>query len=64
MPAVATGFWDQCCRPTYGELRRYLEKLKILRFAPVQTNLEKKAKHYNAFTPKRCRPATDGKSDR
>jgi len=29
MPAIATGFWDRCCRPTCGRLRRYLEKLRF-----------------------------------
>jgi hypothetical protein len=27
VPAVPTGFWDRCCRPTCGRLRRYLQTL-------------------------------------
>ena len=42
-PAVATGFWDRCCRPTCGRLRRYLERLNFSELPLPEGQLRKKA---------------------
>jgi hypothetical protein len=42
-PAVATGFWDRCCRPTCGRLRRYLERLLFSELPLPEDRLRKKA---------------------
>lgn len=42
-PAVPTGFWDRCCRPTCGRLRRYLEKLNFSELPLPAEQLRKKA---------------------
>jgi hypothetical protein len=42
-PAVATGFWDRCCRPTCGRLRRYLERLNFSELPLPGDQLRKKA---------------------
>ncbi|MDQ2947075.1 MAG: hypothetical protein M3Y27_14225 [Acidobacteriota bacterium] len=41
--AVPTGFWDRCCRPTCGRLRRYLERLHFSELALPEAQLRKKA---------------------
>ena len=43
VPAVATGFWDRCCRPTCGRLRRYLERLIFSELPLPEEQLRKKA---------------------
>jgi len=43
VPAVATGFWDRCCRPTCGRLRRYLERLLFSELPLPEDQLRKKA---------------------
>jgi hypothetical protein len=43
VPAVATGFWDRCCRPTCGRLRRYLERLIFSELPLPEDQLRKKA---------------------
>jgi hypothetical protein len=42
-PAVPTGFWDRCSRPTCGRLRRYLEGLHFSELALPEAQLRKKA---------------------
>lgn len=42
-PALATGFWDRCCRPTCGRLRRYLERLNFSELPLPEGQLRKKA---------------------
>jgi len=42
-PAVATGFWDRCCRPTCGRLRRCLERLHFSDLPFPQDQVRKKA---------------------
>jgi hypothetical protein len=41
-PAVATGFWDRCVRPTCGRLRRVLAGLHFRDLAAPQGQLRKK----------------------
>lgn len=43
LPAVATGFWDRCCRPTCGRLRRCLEKLQFSDLPIPEGEFRKKA---------------------
>jgi hypothetical protein len=43
VPAVATGFWDRCCRPTCGRLRRYLQRLTFSELPLPVDQLRKKA---------------------
>lgn len=43
VPAVATGFWDRCCRPTCGRVRRYLERLIFSELPLPEDQLRKKA---------------------
>jgi hypothetical protein len=43
VPAVATGFWDRCLRPTCGRLRRHLERLLFSELPLPQDQLRKKA---------------------
>ena len=42
-PAVPTGFWDRCCRPTCGRLRRYLQTLHFSKLPLPEAQLRKKA---------------------
>ena len=42
-PAIPTGFWDRCSRPTCGRLRRYLEGLPFSELALPEAQLRKKA---------------------
>jgi hypothetical protein len=42
-PAVATGFWDRCCRPTCGRLRRVLLRVDFSESPVPQGPLRKKA---------------------
>lgn len=42
-PAVPTGFWDRCCRPTCGRLRRYLERLNFSELSLSEARFRKKA---------------------
>jgi DDE superfamily endonuclease len=42
-PAVPTGFWDRCCRPTCGRLRRCLERLHFSELPLPEAQLRKKA---------------------
>jgi hypothetical protein len=42
-PAVPTGFWDRCSRPTCGRLRRCLEKLNFSELPLPTEQLRKKA---------------------
>ena len=42
-PAVATGFWDRCSRPTCGRLRRRLERLNFSELPLPEDQLRKKA---------------------
>ena len=41
VPAVATGFWDRCCRPTCGRLRRYMERLHFSELPLPEDQLRK-----------------------
>jgi hypothetical protein len=41
--AVATGFWDRCCRPTCGRLRRVLLRVDFSEIPVLQGSLRKKA---------------------
>lgn len=43
LPAVATGFWDRCCRPTCGRLRRTLERMDFSKLPLPEEQLRKKA---------------------
>jgi hypothetical protein len=43
VPAVPTGFWDRCSRPTCGRLRRYLEKRNFSELPLPEEQLRKKA---------------------
>lgn len=43
VPPVPTGFWDRCCRPTCGRLRRYLERLHFPELPLPAAQLRKKA---------------------
>ena len=43
VPAVPTGFWDRCSRPTCGRLRRYLEHLNFSELPLPAEQLRKKA---------------------
>ena len=43
VPAVTTGFWDRCCRPTCGRLRRYLERLIFSELPLPEDQFRKKA---------------------
>jgi len=40
---IATGFWDRCCRPTCGRLRRALERLNFKDLPLPQEQLRQKA---------------------
>jgi DDE superfamily endonuclease len=42
-PAVPTGFWDRCCRPTCGRLRRCLDRLHFSELPLPEAQLRKKA---------------------
>jgi hypothetical protein len=42
-PAVATGFWDRCCRPTCGRLRRSLERVHFSNLSLPQEQIRTKA---------------------
>jgi hypothetical protein len=42
-PAVPSGFWDRCSRPTCGRLRRYLAKLHFSELPIPTEQLRKKA---------------------
>lgn len=41
--AVATGFWDRCCRPTCGRLRRVLLRVNFSEIPVPEGTLRKKA---------------------
>ena len=41
--AVATGFWDRCCRPTCGRLRRVLLRVDFSAIPVPEGALRKKA---------------------
>lgn len=41
--AVATGFWDRCCRPTCGRLRRLLLRVNFSEIPVPEGTLRKKA---------------------
>jgi hypothetical protein len=41
--AVATGFWDRCCRPTCGRLRRVLLRVDFAAIPVPEGALRKKA---------------------
>jgi len=41
--AVATGFWDRCCRPTCGRLRRVLLRVNFSEIPVLEGPLRKKA---------------------
>ena len=41
--AVATGFWDRCCRPTCGRLRRVLLRVDFSEVPVPEGPLRKKA---------------------
>ena len=41
--AVATGFWDRCCRPTCGRLRRVLLRVDFSEIPVPEGPLRKKA---------------------
>ena len=41
--AVATGFWDRCCRPTCGRLRRVLLRVDFSEVPVPEGSLRKKA---------------------
>jgi len=41
--AVATGFWDRCCRPTCGRLRRVLLRMNFCEIPVPEGELRKKA---------------------
>ena len=41
--AVATGFWDRCCRPTCGRLRRVLLRVDFSEIPVPAGRLRKKA---------------------
>jgi hypothetical protein len=43
VPAIPTGFWDRCSRPTCGRLRRYLEKRNFSELPLPSEQLRKKA---------------------
>jgi hypothetical protein len=40
---IATGFWDRCCRPTCGRLRRALERMNFTELPLPQEQLREKA---------------------
>ena len=54
VPAVATGFWDRCCRPTCGRLRRYLERLHFSELPLPEDQLRKKASIFRVI-PRKAR---------
>jgi len=41
--AIATGFWDRCCRPTCGRLRRVLLRVDFSEIPMPEGELRKKA---------------------
>jgi len=43
LAAVATGFWDRCCRPTCGRLRRVLLRMDFSKIPVPAGPLQKKA---------------------